>query len=168
LTDEHLTSDGEQVLTLQQLIRARMTERSWTYAELERRSDFALTKGRWQQLGSGTRIAAFPEPATIAKIGEVLEVDVTTVVLAAAQSVGLDARRRGPDLAQLLPAGTDRLSERMRDAILTIIRAAVADSLAHAEDVDEPGSIDGLLEWPKSDAPSARRNAVRQRSDTDI
>lgn len=157
------------MLTLQQLIRARMDERGWSYADLERRSDERLTKGRWQQLGSGARQKSFPEPASVRIIAEVLEVDVTTVVLSAAQSLGLDARRRGPDLAQLLPTGTDRLSERMRDAILTIIRAAVSETLSRADeddqDVPRPGGGDVALEWPKADAPS-RRNTFNQSAES--
>lgn len=163
MTDEHLTGDGGEVLTLQQLIRARMDERGWSYGDLERISNHQLTKGRWQQLGSGTRQKSWPDPANVALIAEVLEVDVTTVVLAAAQSVGLDARRRGPDLAQLLPAGTDRLTERMRDAILAMIRAAVADTLTGGDDdAERPIGAETTLEWPKGDAPSSRRNALRR------
>lgn len=168
MTDHDLTGDGEQVLTLQQLIRARMDERGWSYGDLERRSDHRLTKGRWQQLGSGVRQRVFPEPPTIDVMAKVLEVDVTTVVLAAAQSLGLDARRRGPDLAQLLPTGTDRLSDRMREAILTLIRAAVADTLSHPDDDDElhggiggPNGGDLTLDWAKSDAPSRRNTPAR-------
>jgi hypothetical protein len=157
-----LTGGVEDVLTLQQLIRARMDERGWTYADLERRSEERLTKGRWQQLGSGARQKSFPEPASVRIMADVLEVDVTTVILSAAQSLGLDARRRGPDLAQLLPTGTDRLSERMRDAILTIIRAAVAETLSRADEDDEQvgrsGGGDLTLEWAKADAPSRRNN----------
>lgn len=155
MTDQGLTNHGDDVLTLQALIRARMDDTGWTYADLAYRSNGALTKGRWQQLGAG-RIRAFPEPASLSRIAEVLEVDVTAVVLAAAQSLGIDARRRGPDLAQLLPAGTDRLSERMRDSILTLIRAAVAETLTDDDDTPiEPRT--GSYEWAKSDAPSAAR-----------
>ncbi len=89
-------------------------------------------------------------------ISEVLEVDITTVVLAAARSVGLDVRTRGTDLAHLLPALTERLSERMREAILSLVRAAVAET-RHDEggDVTPSEALQGLrLEWPKSASPS--------------
>jgi len=36
-----------------QLVRARMAERGWSYSDLERRSGRALSRGRWQQMGSG-------------------------------------------------------------------------------------------------------------------
>jgi hypothetical protein len=159
--DDGPTRHGGPVLTLHQLIRDRMAERGWSYTDLERRSDHALTRGRWQQLGSGLRQKKFPDPASLTVIARVLEVDITTVVLATAQALGLDARREGSDLAHLLPAETDRLSERMRDAILTLIRAAVADTTA-GNGVDGPAGPDGLpgltLEWPKKSAPSRRRD----------
>lgn len=160
LTDQDLTGDGEPVLTLQALIRARMDERGWSYADLERRSSGplrdGLTKGRWQQLGTGTRQRNFPEPENINVIAEVLEVDVTTVVLAAAKTVGVDVRFRGPDFAQLLPTGIDRLSSRMRDGLLTIIRAAVAEALAVSDDTEDDQPPDLSLEWPKADSASRR------------
>jgi hypothetical protein len=107
----------------------------------------------------------FPDPSSLSVIAEVLEVDITTVVLAAARSVGLDVRTRGTDLAHLLPALTERLSGRMRDAILTLVRAAVAESRSdEGSDVAPPDALQGLrLEWPKSASPSAaeRRHSER-------
>lgn len=146
--------DGEQSLTLHQLIRARMSEHGWSYADLERRSDHALSRGRWQQLGSGVQQKKFPDPASLVIIARVLDTDITTIVLAAAQAVGLNVAPRDSTLATMLPAGTDRLPERMRDAILTLIRASLAGGTAEdgATNLD---SLDGLtLEWPKAAAPS--------------
>jgi transcriptional regulator with XRE-family HTH domain len=124
------TDRGETTLTLHELIRSCMKARGWSYTDLARRSGQALTRGRWQQLGSGVRLKNFPDPASLQVIAQALEVDITTVVLGAAQAVGLDARLQSSDLAHLLPERTERLSPRMRDAILTLIRSAVADSLA--------------------------------------
>ena len=139
MTDQDSTGDGEAVLTLQALIRARMDERGWSYNDLERLSGGRLTRGRWQQLGSGARITKFPDPDTLLILSEVLQFDVTAVVLGAARSLDLPVQQRGPDLAQLLPAGTDRLSSRMRDAILTLVRAAVAESLEFGQEVIREG-----------------------------
>lgn len=149
-----------------------MDERGWSYADLERRTEHRLTKSRLQQLGSGIRMREFPEPSSIALLADALEVEVTTVVLAAAQSVGLDARRRGPDLAHLLPSGTDRLSPEMQAAILTMIRAAVAETLAVRDEDDEMVSVvaDGVAPrsyaWPKGDALGGRNAAVTRAENT--
>lgn len=174
LTDQDLTGDGEQVLTLQALIRMRMDERGWSYGELERRSRRAagprgggLTKGRWQQIGTGVRMTAFPDPASLQLMAAVLEVDITTVLLAAGQTLGLDARRRGPNFAHLLPAGVDELPEQMRDGLLTIIRAAVAQVTASQTDESDVHDVDQTLEWSKSQYP-ARRNVVGTERDRDV
>jgi hypothetical protein len=135
-----------------------MEDRGWSYADLARRSEQALTRGRWQQLGSGVQQRKFPDPGSLTVIAQVLEIDITTVVLGAARSLGLSVRPTGVDLSQLLPDQTERLSPRMRDAILTLIRAAVADALGrdgtdHTR-FDSPGGL--RLEWAKGSAPSRR------------
>jgi len=157
VTEDDPSSGDGGVMTLPQLVRARMAERGWSYSDLERRSGRALSRGRWQQLGSGVPQKKFPDPASLIVIAAVLEVDITTIVLAAAHTVGLDVRHEGGDLAHLLPAGTERLSDRSRDAILTLIRAAVADTVNGGGSTDLGDGRGMRLEWPKSGAPSRRR-----------
>ena len=156
MSDADPQAKPDRALPLHDLIQARMQERGWSYSDLERASGRALTRGRWQQLGSGAQLRKFPDPGSLTAIAEVLEVDITTVVLAAAQTLGLDVRQQGADLSHLLPDRTERLSDRMRDAILGLIRAAVAETLD--DDGLEPARSDALrglrLEWPKSAAPS--------------
>lgn len=168
LTDQDPTRDGDPVPTLQQLIRARMDERGWSLADLERQSGGRLTKSRWQQLASGARFRSWPEPATIHVLVDVLGFDFTTVVLASAMSLDLPVNGRGPLLAQLLPAGTDLLSERMRSAILAMIRAAVEDAATRTGS-DVVGLIGGVgvYEWAKLDDPSPRRNTPPRAADSD-
>ena len=61
---------GGGVQTLQALIRTRMDAKGWSYADLAHRSGDELTRGRWQQLGSGIRrLKAFPEPSSIKRSG---------------------------------------------------------------------------------------------------
>lgn len=160
MTDHELTGDGDNVPTLQQLIRARMDERGWNYADLAARSDERLSRGRWQQLGTGRKMAKFPEPDTLAAMADALEIDVATVLLAAGQTLGLPIRRRAPELAHLLPAGTDRLDEQMRDAVLAIIRAAVAATLRRGSDDETSTFEDVTLDWSDGVGSSARRNAA--------
>jgi hypothetical protein len=156
VSEEEPCASDHSALSLDGLIRAGMKERGWSYSDLERASGRALTRARWQQLGSGVPQRKFPDPSSLTVIADVLEVDITTVVLAAARSVGLDVRTRGTDLAHLLPALTERLSERMRAAILSLVRAAVAETRrADESDIAASGALHGLrLEWPKSTSPS--------------
>ncbi|GAA3221249.1 hypothetical protein GCM10017691_06150 [Pseudonocardia petroleophila] len=151
------TAPADVPVTLSALIRSRMVEHGWSYTDLENRSGHALTRGRWQQLGSGTPQKRFPDPASLSVIATVLDVDVTTVVLAAARAVGLDVRTQGSALAALLPEGTERLPDVMRDAILTLIRAAVAD-VAQDGPAAAARRPDAVVDWPKSAAPSRRRH----------
>lgn len=131
MSEDEPHANSYSALSLHDLIRAAMKERQWSYSDLERASDRALTRGRWQQLGSGVSQRKFPDPASLTVISHVLEIDIRTVVLAAARSVGLDVRSRDTDLAHLLPAHTEWLSERMRDAIMSLVRTAVAETRAN-------------------------------------
>lgn len=99
-----------------------------------------------------------PQPDTLRLIARVLELDETTVLLAAGESLGLDVRRRGPMLAQLLPPGTDQLSDRFQDALLAVIRAAVAESWERTPDEPGPpgGGSDVTLEWPHTEDATRR------------
>lgn len=149
------TGPDDVPATLNQLIRSRMVEHGWSYGDLETRSGRALTRGRWQQLATSQMHRRFPDPSTLSVIATVLDVDVTTVVLAAARAVGLDVRSQAGALAALLPEGTERLPAPMRDAILTLVRAAVADA---TQGHDEKTAPAGTVDWPKSAAPSRRRH----------
>jgi hypothetical protein len=142
---------GGSAPTLRQLIRSRMAERGWSYADLERESGRALSRGRWQQLGSAEAQHNFPNPESLTIIADVLQIDVTSVVLAAARAVGLPVPAQASEFANLLPAGTERISEPMRDAILGLVRAAVAEATADPVR-DDVGGV--TLEWPKGSAPS--------------
>lgn len=152
----HPTSADEPSLTLHQLIRTRMDAQGWSYSDLERLSGRALSRGRWQQLGAGVQQKKFPDPASLSVIAQVLQVDITTVTLAAARAVGLNVLPVGGDLAHLLPPGTDRLSARMRDAILMVIRAGVVDSSDYRDGRTSDRTGTPPLEWSKSAAPSRR------------
>lgn len=135
--------------------------------DLEVRSDHRITRGRWQQMATHVRMKAFPERDNIPVIADVLEVDQTTVVLAVAKSLDLDVRWRGPDLAALMPAGTDQLSTNVRDAILAVIRASVTEALARPGDEESPrpsGVGPSVLEWGKTGQPGAQRSARTPRS----
>ena len=152
----------DHVLPLDALIRSRMEDRGWSYSDLARRSGQALTRGRWQQLGSGLQQRKFPDPSSLTVIADALEIDITTVVLGAARTLGLNVRPNGAGMSQLLPDQTERLSPRMRDAVLAVIRAAVADTL-RGDDAVDLARLDALvglrLEWPKDSAPSQQSTA---------
>lgn len=129
--------DGTQasaVPNLADLISARKAERGWSYQQLADRASGAISRQRWQQLGTGVRIKEFPEPGTVQSIADALEVDITLVVLAVARSIGLAVRQRDSSLAAMLPPGAERLTIEQRDVVLAVVRALAAKVGATDED----------------------------------
>lgn len=105
-----------------ELIRRTRGDRS--YATLEADSGGSPGRQRWQQIATSPQ-QNFPDPTTIRTMARVLGVPETTVVLAAARSAGLDVSQPGGPLAELLPPGSTRLTERQMAAVLTVIRAMI-------------------------------------------
>jgi hypothetical protein len=118
------THDSD-VPTLAQLISEQRRLRGFSYRELEARADSVITHQRWQQLGSGTRIKEFTEPATLRAMAKALDVDVTLVVLATAKSIGLPVETGvgQSELARMLPYSARELTIEQRDAIVSLVRA---------------------------------------------
>lgn len=129
---------------LQALIGLRKGDRS--YEQLSKECDGVPTAKRLHMLATAP-IKNFPDPDTIRGLSKGLRVTETTIVLAAAESLGLDVR--SPDgWAALLPADTERIPSHMRDAILSVVHSAV-----HMATEGEVGS-DGK--------PQPRRQATQQ------
>lgn len=106
---------------LQELIGLRKGDRS--YEQLSRASGGVITRQRMQALATAP-MRAFPDPDTIRALSRALSVAETTVVLAAATSVGLNVR--GPSgWEAFLPAGVERIPEHMRNAILSVVHSAM-------------------------------------------
>lgn len=169
LTTDDTAGDGENVLTLAELIAARTDERRWSRRTLAARGDDATTFQNWSKLARGDRLKRFPEPATLEALAKGLGVSITTVVLGAARQVGHDVQQRGSDFAALLPAGIDEIPREMRDALLGLMHAAVTTYRAHRQD-DEGGvprtaaSVPrGVFEW--DEVSDTGRNAARRTGD---
>ncbi len=141
---------------LAELIRRRLDENGWDYTDMAAAIGDQLTKKRLEQLGGGRRTKEFPEPRTLILIAQALEVPPATVVLAAARSVGIDARTDADELAELLPPGTHRLPGRIRVAVAALIRAVVAETpaesgaagAANGTHSSPSGTPAVTLEWP--------------------
>lgn len=153
-----LTEERTPPPDLAELIRRRLDENGWDYADMAAAIGDQLTKKRLEQLGGGRRVKEFPEPRTLILIAEALEVPPAAVVLAAARTVGIDARTDADELADLLPPGTHRLPGRIRVAVAALIRAVVSETPAEtpakrgtagaADTAHPPGSQAVTLEWP--------------------
>lgn len=93
-----------------------------SYDDLARQCGGALTSQRLQQIATTTP-AEFPKPKNIQAISRALGVTEVVVVLAAAESLGLDVARQLPKLVQVLPAAASDLSDEEAAAIAHVIRA---------------------------------------------
>jgi len=150
------------VPTLADLIQAQKTARGYSYRVLEARANDVITAQRWQQLGTGVRIREFPEPATLQAMADALEVDVASVVLAAARSIGLPVKRSAEsDLAAMLPASAALLTDEQRDAILALVRS-ITRGVSHAASATPP--TEPRARGAQAEVEKTRRGVGRRRA----
>jgi hypothetical protein len=134
------SSDDSDVPTLAQLITESKTDSGLSYDQLAARTDYVVSRQRFQQLGTSTRLKEFPEPATLAAVAEAIKVDVAVVVLATAKSIGLsvDMGSRS-DLGMMLPAAARNLTIAQRNALLSLVRSIVTESSGARRPVGDGG-----------------------------
>ncbi|MGU3432977.1 hypothetical protein ACNHUS_08150 [Actinomycetes bacterium M1A6_2h] len=83
-------------MTLERLIHEFLATRRWSLDDLVSRYHGSVSRESWRQWASGASLSTFPEPSTLAAAAAALDVDVVTVVLAAARSTGLAVDTRQP------------------------------------------------------------------------
>ena len=140
MSEDGRNDDAFDMPTLAELITEQKQLRGFSYRDLEVRADSVITHQRWQQLGSGSRVKEFSEPATLRAMARALDVDEALVVLAMAKSIGLDVEVGGAQsaLARMLPGSTRDLTAEQRNAIVGMVRAMTQSSLDDAESDGEP------------------------------
>ena len=134
------------------LIRTAKGDRSYT--DLERHSGGVLGAKRWQQLATRSMLS-FPDPKSINGIAKALNVSARQVVLACAESLGIDVSDRSSTLVALMPPGVERLSEREVSAILSLINSLTS----HPEPIrfstdDSPEEVERKFERARALLPS--------------
>lgn len=115
-------------MNLAELISSQKGDRS--YDQLERDCGGRPSSKRLQQIVTG-QLKAFPDPDSIRSLARGLRVSEAAVVLAAAESLGLDVRRALPALVEILPAEASDLSEREALAVAELIRAFKRVQVVH-------------------------------------
>src|SRR5438876_6619436 len=129
----------QKINPLQRLIRQRLDERGWSYGEVARRG--GLPRSTVYTLAMTRNLTRPPRPATIDALAKGLDVPVSAVRAAAAESTGLHyydeppARRQDPGdrERELLIASIDELTPEDRRHV-----AALVDSLRNRT-AQEPG-----------------------------
>jgi transcriptional regulator with XRE-family HTH domain len=131
----------QEVNPLQQLIKQRLRERGWSYGDVARRG--GLPRSTVYTLAITRNLARPPRPATIDGLAKGLDVPVSAVRAAAAESTGLhyydevpaERERPGDRERELLIASIDELTPEDRRHV-----AALVESLRTRA---SPGSADG-------------------------
>jgi len=91
---------------LQRLIRQRLRERGWSYGEVARRG--GMPRSTVYTLATTRNLARPPRPATIDSLAKGLDVPVSAVRAAAAESTGLhyyDEASAGPEASGIARLG---------------------------------------------------------------
>ena len=125
---------------LQRLIRQRLRERNWSYGQVARRG--ALPRSTVYTLATNRNLARPPRPATIDALARGLDVPVSLVRAAAAESTGLYYYDEPP-------SGRHRPADQERDLLIASINdlsaedrrhvAALVESLRHKAGLDRHG-----------------------------
>ena len=127
-------------MDLSELIRSAKGDRSLRdLARASARQEHPLSAASWHQLSNPSVVRRnFPDPPTIRTIATVLGVPERVVILAAAESLGLDAAERDSPLARMLPTAAGSLTDRQILAVLAVVQAFLDPGLPDpADDVDE-------------------------------
>jgi hypothetical protein len=114
---------------LQRLIQQRLAERDWSYGEVARRG--ALPRSTVYTLAVTRNLVRPPRPGTIDALARGLEVPVSLVRAAAAESTGLhyydepspDPGRPGTQERDLLIASIDELSQEDRRHVAALVES---------------------------------------------
>jgi len=130
---------GHDLNPLQRLIQQRMRERDWSYGEVARRG--GLPRSTVYTLAMTRNLTRPPRPATIDALAKGLDVPVSAVRAAAAESTGLHyydeppARRQDPGdrERELLIASIDELTPEDRRHV-----AALVESLRNRASQEPP------------------------------
>jgi transcriptional regulator with XRE-family HTH domain len=133
------TAPGPVINPLQRLIQERLRDRGWSYGEVARRG--GLPRSTVYTLATTRNLVRPPRPATIDALAKGLDVPVSVVRTAAAESTGLhyyDETPAGqPDTGdqerELLIASIDELSPDDRRHV-----AALVESLRNRTSADRP------------------------------
>jgi transcriptional regulator with XRE-family HTH domain len=138
---ESATEVEQTANPLQRLIQQRLRERSWSYGEVARRG--GLPRSTVYTLATTRNLARPPRPGTIDALARGLDVPVSVVRAAAAESTGLHyydetpsgPGRPGDQERDLLIASIDELSSEDRRHV-----AALVESLRKKASEDRTGS----------------------------
>ena len=119
---------GHDLNPLQRLIQQRMRERDWSYGEVARRG--GLPRSTVYTLATTRNLARPPRPATIDALARGLDVPVSAVRGAAAESTGLHYYDEGP-------AGQEHQADQERELLIASIDELTPEDRRHVAELVE-------------------------------
>lgn len=138
-------SDPLRVPSLPDLIDAYRRRTGHSYNDMAARVRGEITSQQLQKLAMEP-IRQFPKKAgTVQLLSELLDVSVTTVVLAYARSLGLPVKQTGTMLEVTLPPGTEDLTVEDREAVRMITRQLIDARRQGREPEPNYMQVQGLL-----------------------
>lgn len=119
----------QDINPLQRLIRQRLRERGWSYGEVARRG--GLPRSTVYTLAMTRNLARPPRPATIDALAKGLDMPVSAVRAAAAESTGLHYYDEAPAEGGQAPPQRERTSDRERDLLIASIDELTPEDRRH-------------------------------------
>jgi transcriptional regulator with XRE-family HTH domain len=119
----------QDINPLQRLILQRLRERGWSYGEVARRG--GLPRSTVYTLAMTRNLARPPRPATIDALAKGLDVPVSAVRAAAAESTGLHYYDEVPAKGDKPPPQGERSSDRERDLLIASIDELTPEDRRH-------------------------------------
>jgi transcriptional regulator with XRE-family HTH domain len=116
------TAPDAEINPLQRLIQGRLRDRGWSYGEVSRRG--GLPRSTVYTLATTRNLVRPPRPATIDALARGLEVPVSVVRTAAAESTGLH-------YYEDTPAGGQHPDDRERELLIASIDELSPDDRRH-------------------------------------
>jgi transcriptional regulator with XRE-family HTH domain len=112
----------QEINPIQWLIRRRLAERGWSYGEVARRG--GLPRSTVYTLATTRNLARPPRPATIDALARGLDVPVSALRAAAAESTGLHYYDEGP-------AGQEHKADQERELLIASIDELTPEDRRH-------------------------------------
>jgi transcriptional regulator with XRE-family HTH domain len=120
--DASAAAPAQAINPLQRLILQRLRERRWSYGEVARRG--GLPRSTVYTLATTRNLARPPRPATIDALARGLDVPVSAVRAAAAESTGLHYYDE-------VPAGPEQPADRERELLIASIDELTPEDRRH-------------------------------------
>lgn len=111
--------------TIAELLKAYRDRTGASYEEMARKVGDEITRSRMHQLTTNPPREFPKHPRTIELLSELLQVPVTTTLMAFAAGLGLPVSSSSTLLADTLPPGADTLTPEDREAIRAVTKALI-------------------------------------------